>query len=205
MVDVRAFLSVLREHGLMAKPSKCEWSMCHVEYLGHIVGSGLVAVPQMRVKAMSEFAQPVSKKDMRAFLGAIGYYRKFNPQFSRYSSLLTPSTCHTAPGRVLWSSKMVEALRALRLVLCNVCVLHVPVAEDVFSLHTDASAGGVGAVLNVIREGVMLPVAFFSRQLKGAEVRYSATELEGLASCVCLHTVLRTLLVWTALHHLHRS
>ena len=76
---------------------------------------------------------------------------------------------------------MVEALRALRLVLCNVCVLHVPVAEDVFSLHTDASAGGVGAVLNVIREGVTLPVAFFSRQLKGAEVRYSATELEGLA------------------------
>ena len=87
MVDVRAFLSVLREHGLMAKPSKCEWSMCHVEYLGHIVGSGLVAVPQMRVKAMSEFAQPVSKKDMRAFLGAIGYYRKFNPQFSRFSLL----------------------------------------------------------------------------------------------------------------------
>ena len=35
--------------------------------------------------------------------------------------------------------------------------------------------------MNVIREGKELPVAFFSRQLQGAQHRYSATELECLA------------------------
>ena len=50
-----------------------------------------------------------------------------------------------------------------------------------FYLRTDASACGVGTVLNVERDGVVLPVAFFSRQLRGPETRYSAMELEGLA------------------------
>ena len=35
-------------------------------------------------------------------------------------------------------------------------------------------------MLNVIRGGETLPVGFYSRQLHGAEERYSATELEAL-------------------------
>ena len=122
-----------------------------LEYLGHIVGSGIVAVPRMRVTAMSEFQQPVTKKNMRAFLGSVGYYRKFIPHFSRYSSVLTPATCHDAPGKVVWSPKMLEAFSHLKSVLCSVCVLNIPGPEDIFVLQTDTSAGGVGAVLNVVR------------------------------------------------------
>ena len=65
--------------------------------------------------------------------------------------------------------------------LINICVLTVPSLEDVFTLHTDASGAGIGATLNVIRDGEKRPVAFFSRQLQGAQRRYSATELECLA------------------------
>ena len=36
-------------------------------------------------------------------------------------------------------------------------------------------------MLSVVRDDVRLPVAFFSRQLHGAQTRYSAQELEGLA------------------------
>ena len=61
------------------------------------------------------------------------------------------------------------------------CVLTVPGPGDVFTLHTDASAAGVAGVLNVVREGVEKPVSFYSKQLQGAERRYSASELEGLA------------------------
>ena len=39
----------------------------------------------------------------------------------------------------------------------------------------------MGAILSVIRGGQELPVAYFSRKLKPREMRYSATELEGLA------------------------
>ena len=123
----------------------------------------------------------MTKKNMRAFLGSVGYYRKFIPHLSRYSSVLTPATCRDAPGKVMWTPKMLEAFSHLRSVLCAVCVLNVPGPEDIFVLQTDASAGGVDAVLNVVRDDKVLPVAFFSKQLQGAERRYSATELEGLA------------------------
>ncbi len=52
--------------------------------------------------------------------------------------------------------------------------------SDKFILETDASGAGVGAVLSVRRGEELLPVAFFSKQLQGAEHRYSAQELEGL-------------------------
>ena len=54
-------------------------------------------------------------------------------------------------------------------------------------LHTDASGAGIGATLNVIRDGEERPAAYFSRQLQGAQRRYSATELEGLAIFKAVH------------------
>ncbi len=48
-------------------------------------------------------------------------------------------------------------------------------------VRVDASSTGIGAVLSVVRGEDQLPVAFFSRQLHGAQSRYSAQELEGLA------------------------
>ncbi len=60
--------------------------------------------------------------------------------------------------------------------------LFVPCVSDVYVLESNVSATGVGAVLSVKKEeGLLQPVAFFSRQLNGAQCRYSADELEGLA------------------------
>lgn len=85
------------------------------------------------------------------------------------------------PNKIQWDQRMVDAFNLLRLVLCEVCCLHVPVGGDVFMLQTGASGSGVGGVLNVIRKGEVLPVGFYARQIRGAERRYSATELEILA------------------------
>ena len=49
------------------------------------------------------------------------------------------------------------------------------------SIVSDASGRGVGGVLQVQRDEEWTPSAYFSRQLQGAESRYSATELEALA------------------------
>ena len=39
----------------------------------------------------------------------------------------------------------------------------------------------MGGVLNVLRADEELPVGYHARQLRGAELNYSATELEALA------------------------
>ena len=61
------------------------------------------------------------------------------------------------------------------------CSLCIPLPQDTFSLVTDASGLGIGGVLQVRRHGSWEAAAYFSRQLRGPEQRYSATELEALA------------------------
>ena len=65
--------------------------------------------------------------------------------------------------------------------MSNFCVLTIPLCTDHFVLQTDASGKGLSGVLSVFRDGVELPVAFYSWQLRGAETRYSASELKCLA------------------------
>ncbi len=95
--------------------------------------------------------------------------------------MLTPAVSLTSPVRVTWTEEMSVAFTRLHESLCNHIVLFVPVCGDAFYLFTDASGVGIGACLHVERNDEELPVAFFSRQLRGAEKNYSVTELETLA------------------------
>ena len=131
---------------------------------------------------MSKFLQPRTKRQLRSFLGAASI-----KDFANYSSILSPDTSKFAPGVVNWNGEKLEAFHHLKVCLVDVCVLTIPSQEDVFVLHTDASGAGIGATVNVIREGVEKPAAYFSRQLQGAQKHYSATELEGLAIFKAVH------------------
>ena len=142
---------------------------------------GELAVPELRATAMEEFKLPVTKKQLRSFLGSMSYYRRFIKDFASYSCIPSPETFKKAPSVVVWNGDRLEAFNTLKGILCTVCALTIPSSEDCFSLNTDASGLGIGATLNVNRDGVEKPVAFFSRQLQGAQKLYSATELEGLA------------------------
>ena len=134
LVHVREVLTALRQAGLTAKPSKCEWGKSHLDYLGHRVGSGKVAVPKHRVQAMADFKLPITKRHLRSFLGSIGYYRRFIPHFTNLSSLLTPSTLVKAPGAVQWTPEKLHAIHSLHKKLCDFCVLTVPSVSDTFEL-----------------------------------------------------------------------
>ena len=69
--------------GLTAKPTKCEWGARSLLYLGHAVGHGEISIPEARVAALRNFQRPVTKSDLRAFLGTVGYYRRFVPEFAQ--------------------------------------------------------------------------------------------------------------------------
>ena len=174
-------VQALSEHGLTLKSEKCVFGKTHLEYLGHWIGCGTVAVPEHRATAMAEYIRPRTRKQLRAFLGAISYYRRFVQNLARHSAVLSPHTSKLSPDAVVWTEIMMEAFQQLRVSLVNLCVLTIPSQGDSFVLHSDASGLGVGATLNVCRDGEDRPVAYFSKQLQGAQRFYSATELEMLA------------------------
>ncbi len=178
---LRKLLEVLRQAGLTCRRGKCSFGRRRLEFLGHQVGDSVISVPEARVKSIRDHPLPKSRKQLRAFLGLVNFYRRFIRGFHRWSALLTHHTSSLSAGTVSWTEPMLEAFHALCVQLCDSVCLYVPCNSDVFVLECDASSTGVGAVLSVKREGNCLPVAFFSRQLKGSQSRYSAQELEGLA------------------------
>ncbi len=179
--DLSSVLRVLSEAGLKVKWKKCEFGRKSMSYLGHQIGSGCIGIPEARVRAMREYRKPITRKQLRAFLGSIGYYRDFIPNFADHSCHLTPATSLTAPRMIAWSEQMTRAFGELKSLLCNACVLFIPQKQDQLKIYTDASGGGIGGCLHVVRGIKELPVAFYSRQLRGPEQRYSVTELESLA------------------------
>ena len=112
-------------------------------YLGHVVGSGHLAVPEARAKAMQDYILPKTKKGLRSLLGSISYYRKFIPNMADYTAKLTPAMAKAAPSQIQWEEDKRDAFYHLRSVLVNVCVLNVPAPGDEFVLQTDASLRGI--------------------------------------------------------------
>ena len=72
----------LRSAGLIARPKKCQFGMARCLYLGHVVGSGTVHPEESKIEAVRSFPTPETKKELRAFLGLTGYYRKFIKDYS---------------------------------------------------------------------------------------------------------------------------
>ena len=89
LVHVEEVLCALSRAGLTTKPTKCSWGKAKLEYLGHLIGGGEVAVPQHRVTDMLKFKRPVTQTQLRSFLGSMGFYRKFIPKFATLSSVLS--------------------------------------------------------------------------------------------------------------------
>jgi hypothetical protein len=70
-------LQLLQQNGLKEKMSKCTFAQNRISYLGHIISEQGVATDDSKVHAVQEWPEPTNAKQLRAFLGLAGYYRKF--------------------------------------------------------------------------------------------------------------------------------
>ena len=182
LAQVRSVLQRLREAGLTAKPSKCQFGMAQCVYLGHIVDNGMVQPERSKLQGVEAFSTPKTKKEVRCFLGLTGYYRKFIPDYASIAASLTDLTRKTSPNQVVWNERCEASFKRLKDLLCSAPVLQSPDFERDFVLQTDASDVGVGAVLSQVDDtGADHPVAYFSRKLLPREQKYSTIEKECLA------------------------
>ena len=104
LVELGQVLQRLREcHlcSLCARPSKCKIAMETVDFVGHSVGRDKIEPRLALVKSIKEFPRPETKRQIRSFLGLVGYYRKFIPNFSQRAATLTDLTRGKGPTRIL--------------------------------------------------------------------------------------------------------
>jgi hypothetical protein len=82
-------LQRLRDHQLYAKFSKCEVWINEVSFLGHVISSEGIAVDPSKVHDVLDWEPLKSIHQVRSFLGLVGYYRRFIPNFSKISKPIT--------------------------------------------------------------------------------------------------------------------
>ena len=79
---LRIVFERLRSADLKLKEVKCNFLKKHIQYLGHIIsGEGITPVPE-KLESIQKMLPPTNPKEVKQFLGLIGYYRKFVPHFS---------------------------------------------------------------------------------------------------------------------------
>ena len=82
LVHLRKLFMKLREADLKLKEVKCNFLKKHIQYLGHIIsGKGITPMPE-KLECIQKMPPPKTPKEVKQFLGLIGYYRKFIPRFS---------------------------------------------------------------------------------------------------------------------------
>ncbi|KAJ8018540.1 hypothetical protein HOLleu_43415 [Holothuria leucospilota] len=177
---MEAFFARLDDADLTINLKKSEIGQAHVTYLGHIVGQGKVSPKLAKVEAILNFPVPTDKRGIQRFLGMVGFFRKFCPNFSEIAAALTALLEKNT--KFVWSPACQTAFDKLKSILVNHPVLRAADYTKPFKIATDASDVGVGAVLLQADENnVAHPVAYFSKKLNKHQRKYSTIEKEALS------------------------
>ncbi|KAK3741561.1 hypothetical protein QZH41_002942 [Actinostola sp. cb2023] len=179
---LKCVLQRLREFNLRARPTKCKIAMPVAEFMGHKVGSKTIQPKEVLVKDVDRFPTPLTKKQLRSFLGLAGYYRKFIPNFSERAVALTDLTKGKCPTKVKWSDQCEVSFQDLKQALKGQPLLVPPNWEKEFVLQVDASERALGAILTQkYEEDEEHPIAYASRKLQPREAKLSTSDKECLA------------------------
>jgi hypothetical protein len=164
-----------RRFGLSLNPKKSLFAMKEGKLLGHIVSAEGVRIDPSRVEAIQTLSLPRSKKEVQAFLGKINFLRRF---VSNFAELVKHITAMLRKGNeVKWTAEPRESFIQIKRALTEAPVLISPDYSKDFLIFSFASFDTVAAVLlQKNEEGREQPIAFFSKALRDAEIRYEIME-----------------------------
>ena len=156
---------------------KCTIGLAKVKYLGHLFSAKDMEPHHKKIAAVCDWDTPRNVSELKSFLGLASYYRYFVCQFADIAAPLNNLTNKTVP--FVWDNNCQSAFEGLKSHLTQASALAYPdfsVTASHFQLHTDASATGLGSVLQ--QSGKVF--AYASRTLNQAERNYSVIQCECL-------------------------
>jgi hypothetical protein len=181
---VKMVLSRLREAGLQVDIRKCEFDVEETVFLGVIVSGQGLRMDPTKVEAIANWSTPTNLKEVQSFVGFVNFYRRFIKDFSK---LAKPFTQLTRKDTVfVWNQACVQAFEDLKKQVCSAPVLRHFDPKRQAILETDASDYVKGGIVSQYDdEGVLHPVAFYSKSMVPAECNYHIYDKELLAIIRC--------------------
>ena len=173
--NLKLVFSKLREANLKIQIDKCEFLRKEVEFLGHVVTSKGIRPNSKKIEAIQKFKIPKTQREIKSFLGLLGYYRKFIKNFAKITKPMTK--CLKKNEKIEHTKEFIDCFNTCKNILTSEPVLAYPDFKKPFELTTDASNYAIGAILSQDNH----PICYASRTLNPAEVNYSTIEKELLA------------------------
>ena len=177
----------LCEVDLKLKMEKCSFLKRHIQYLGHIVsGDGLKPVPE-KLSSIQQMPRPYTPKEVKQFLGLVGYYRKFIP---RYADIARPLNALTRKDvDFIWTDICQKSFELLKTMVSEEPILVYPDPSKPYVLFTDASKYAWSCVLTqeytheidgkTIK--ILHPISYQSGLFKGSQLNWACLTKEAYA------------------------
>ena len=184
---LRKLFIKLREADLKLKEVKCNFLKKHIQYLGHIVlGKGITPMPE-KLACIQEMPPPKTPKEVKQFLGLIGYYHKFVPRFSDLARPLNALTRKNVSFE--WTPVCQESFELLKTSLMTEPILTYPDPNLPYVLFTDASKYAWACVLtqektHQIEEKevkILHPITYMSGLFHGSQMNWACLTKEAYA------------------------
>ena len=172
---IKTILQTMRENQIYAKKKKCFFMQTEIPYLGHLVSEKGIRMDPEKIETIKEWPEIKSIKQLRAFLGLMGYYRKFMANFAHVASPLTSLLKKESMNE--WKEEHEAAKQNLIKILTEAPLLQSLDYGKPFTVTTDASNIALGAVLS---QGDK-PVAFLSKSFTDAERNWGIYDKEFFA------------------------
>ena len=177
---IKILFQRLREADLKLKDSKCKYFKTHVQYLGHLVsGKGIKPLPT-KLESVKKMPATTTPKEIKQFLGLVGYYRKFIPRFADIASPMTNLTKQDVSFE--WTLQCQASFEMLKDALITSPILKYPNPKKTYTLFTDASKYAWACVLtqehDYEKDGkafkINHPITFASDLFKGNQLNWAA-------------------------------
>ena len=140
-----------------------------------------------KLESITKMPAPTTPKEIKQFLGLVGYYRKFIPRFTDIARPMTNLTKQDVPFE--WTIRCQASFEMLKEALITSPILKYPDPNKAYTLFTDASKHAWACVLTQEyqheKDGKIFkinhPIAFTSGLFKGSQLNWAALTKEAFA------------------------
>ena len=169
----------LKSAGLKLKLEKCCFFKKHIQYLGHLISAdGIQPLPK-KLESIAKMPAPKNPKEVKQFLGLVGYYRKFVPRFADISRVLTHLTKKDVEFK--WTPESEKCFLILKEFLQQAPILRYPDPQGSYTLYTDTSKYAYAGILTQHNNGIDHPIIYISGLFCGSQLNWATLSKKAYA------------------------